>query len=182
MEFKLCRVTDPNFPCGFNDVISLDKTDEHFRMLFDVKGRYVLHRLNNQKYSGEMEFKLCRVNKLALGAKGIPYVSTHDGRTIRYPTKRHGAMPYAAHVGSKGALDAAAARDDTDWEPPADARCRPDQKVLVRAPPGWRHDASWPNLAFGDANYSRIIRSPRQQDRRLWQTEVGFILDSKYCT
>jgi small subunit ribosomal protein S4e len=77
--------TDPNFPCGFNDVISLDKTDEHFRMLFDVKGRYVLHRLNNQKYSGEMEFKLCRVNKLALGAKGIPYVSTHDGRTIRYP-------------------------------------------------------------------------------------------------
>merc|ERR1712196_371234 len=24
------RRTDPNFPCGFNDVISLDKTDEHF--------------------------------------------------------------------------------------------------------------------------------------------------------
>merc|ERR1712086_1111837 len=45
--------TDPNFPCGFNDVISLDKTDEHFRMMF--------------------------------GVKGIPYVSTHDGRTIRYP-------------------------------------------------------------------------------------------------
>merc|ERR1712219_44252 len=37
--------TDVNFPCGFNDVISLDKTDEHFRMLFDSKGRYVLHRL-----------------------------------------------------------------------------------------------------------------------------------------
>merc|ERR1712159_141664 len=35
------RRTDPNFPCGFNDVISLDKTDEHFRMLFDVKGRFV---------------------------------------------------------------------------------------------------------------------------------------------
>merc|ERR1712167_57676 len=77
--------TDPNFPCGFNDVISLDKTDEHFRMLFDIKGRYVLHRLNNQKFKDEADFKLCRVNKLALGAKGIPYISTHDGRTIRYP-------------------------------------------------------------------------------------------------
>jgi len=77
--------TDPNFPCGFNDVISLDKTDEHFRMLFDNKGRYVLHRLNNSKYADECEFKLCRVNRLQLGAKGIPFISTHDGRTIRYP-------------------------------------------------------------------------------------------------
>merc|ERR1712166_138991 len=61
--------TDPNFPCGFNDVISLDKTDEHFRMLFDVKGRYVLHRLNNQKFADESSFKLCRVNKLALAPR-----------------------------------------------------------------------------------------------------------------
>merc|ERR1712230_146556 len=56
--------TDVNFPCGFNDVISLDKTDEHFRMLFDNKGRYVLQRLNHQKYADEMEYKLCRVNRL----------------------------------------------------------------------------------------------------------------------
>eukprot|EP00657_Telonema_sp_P-1_P007248 TRINITY_DN26_c0_g1_i2.p1 TRINITY_DN26_c0_g1~~TRINITY_DN26_c0_g1_i2.p1 ORF type:complete len:264 (+),score=117.82 TRINITY_DN26_c0_g1_i2:175-966(+) len=79
------RRTDPNFPCGFSDVISLDKTDEHFRMLFDVKGRFVLQRLNNAKFADEMNFKLCRVNKLALGAKSVPYVATHDGRTIRYP-------------------------------------------------------------------------------------------------
>merc|ERR1712159_726490 len=81
------RRTDPNFPCGFNDVISIDKTDEHFRMLFDTKGRYVLHRLsgNNKAQANENKFKLCRVNKLALGARGIPYISTHDGRTIRYP-------------------------------------------------------------------------------------------------
>merc|ERR1712031_21746 len=48
-------------------------------------GRFVLHRLNNNKYADENTFKLCRVNKLAMGAKGIPYVTTHDGRTIRYP-------------------------------------------------------------------------------------------------
>merc|ERR1712166_476549 len=61
--------TDPNFPCGFNDVISLDKTDEHFRMMFDVKGRYVLQRLNDKKFADESSFKLCRVNKLALGPR-----------------------------------------------------------------------------------------------------------------
>lgn len=27
------------------DVIDIDKTDEHFRLLYDVKGRFVLHRI-----------------------------------------------------------------------------------------------------------------------------------------
>merc|ERR1711881_438160 len=52
--------TDPNFPVGFMDVISIEKTDEHFRVLF--------------------------------GAKEVPYMVPHDGRTIRYPdpsTKMH---------------------------------------------------------------------------------------------
>jgi len=77
--------TDPNYPCGFMDVISIDKTDEHFRMLYDAKGRFVVHRLNNKNYSKEKDYKLCRVQKLAWGAKSVPYVATHDGRTIRYP-------------------------------------------------------------------------------------------------
>merc|ERR1712134_72373 len=77
--------TDANFPCGFMDVISIEKTDEHFRMLYDAKGRFVVHRLNNKQFSKEMQFKLCRVQRLAVGAKGVPCVTTHDGRTIRYP-------------------------------------------------------------------------------------------------
>merc|ERR1712057_16140 len=32
--------TDVNFPCGIMDVISIEKTDEHFRMLYDPKGRF----------------------------------------------------------------------------------------------------------------------------------------------
>merc|ERR1711975_109100 len=43
--------TDPNYPCGFMDVISIDKTDEHFRMLYDAKGRFVVHRLNHKNFS-----------------------------------------------------------------------------------------------------------------------------------
>merc|ERR1712230_123579 len=84
--------TDPNYPCGFMDVISIDKTDEHFRMLYDAKGRFVVHRLNHKNFSKEKDYKLCRVQKLAWGAKSVPYIATHDGRTIRYPdpnTKVH---------------------------------------------------------------------------------------------
>ncbi|KLO08704.1 Rps4bp, partial [Schizopora paradoxa] len=33
----------------------------------------------------EATYKLCKVRKLAVGAKGVPFIVTHDGRTIRYP-------------------------------------------------------------------------------------------------
>merc|ERR1711874_365287 len=36
--------TDPNFPSGFMDVVSIEKTGEHFRILYDVKGRFIAHR------------------------------------------------------------------------------------------------------------------------------------------
>ena len=36
--------TDLNYPAGYGDVISIEKSDEHFRVLFDEKGRFVLHR------------------------------------------------------------------------------------------------------------------------------------------
>merc|ERR1712139_658399 len=32
------------------DVISLEKSDEHFRLMYDAKGRFVLHRLNNKNF------------------------------------------------------------------------------------------------------------------------------------
>ena len=31
------------------------------------------------------QYKLCRVKALEMGPKKVPYVVTHDGRTIRYP-------------------------------------------------------------------------------------------------
>ena len=31
------------------------------------------------------QYKLCRIVKSALGPRGVPYLVTHDGRTIRYP-------------------------------------------------------------------------------------------------
>lgn len=32
-----------------------------------------------------LQFKLCRVTKVELTKKAVPYLATHDGRTIRYP-------------------------------------------------------------------------------------------------
>jgi small subunit ribosomal protein S4e len=72
---------DASFPCGFMDVISCDKTGEHFRLLFDVKGRYQTHKITPE----EATYKLCKVTQKAVGPNKAPYIVTHDGRTIRYP-------------------------------------------------------------------------------------------------
>jgi small subunit ribosomal protein S4e len=88
--------TDATFPAGLMDIVRLNKVNEVFRVLYDVKGRYVLHELKDPKEAG---MKLCRVNNVSRAKKAtighnpfvsgqagvIPYLSTHDGRTIRYP-------------------------------------------------------------------------------------------------
>lgn len=73
--------TDPNFPAGFMDVVEIPKAGDQFRLLYDYKGRFVLHRISDE----EKKFKLCRVRNQQLTSKKIPVVVTHDGRTIRYP-------------------------------------------------------------------------------------------------
>eukprot|EP00898_Chlorokybus_atmophyticus_P006669 jgi/Chlat1/7002/Chrsp56S00525 len=73
--------TDRNYPSGFMDVVEIAKTDEHFRLLYDAKGRFVVHRITAE----EAKYKLCKVKRMEIGAKGIPYVALSDGRTVRYP-------------------------------------------------------------------------------------------------
>jgi len=73
--------TDTRYPAGFQDVISIEKTNENFRLLYDVKGRFAIHRISPE----EAKYKLLKVKNVALGQRGIPHAVTHDGRTIRYP-------------------------------------------------------------------------------------------------
>lgn len=73
--------TDYNYPAGFMDVIEMPKSNDRFRLLYDTKGRYVLCRLDRE----EAQYKLCRINKVYVGAKKVPCAVTHDGRTLRYP-------------------------------------------------------------------------------------------------
>jgi len=73
--------TDMFYPAGFMDVVQIEKTNENFRMLYDTKNRFVLHKIAKE----EATYKLCRVKKVVTGPKGTPYALTHDGRTLRYP-------------------------------------------------------------------------------------------------
>jgi len=73
--------TDEGFPAGFMDVLSIPKAGDHFRLLYDTKGRFVLHRIDQE----EPKYKLCRVQRQLTTKKNVPYIVTHDVRTIRYP-------------------------------------------------------------------------------------------------
>jgi len=73
--------TDPCYPAGFMDVVSIERSNDTFRLLYDTKGRFILHPIK----ADEAAFKLCRVQKLEVSKKNIPFIVTHDGRTIRYP-------------------------------------------------------------------------------------------------
>jgi len=92
-SMKICRDKDNNikidnrvrrdhrFPLGLMDVVTIDKTAENFRILYDVKGRFQAVKINEK----EGQFKLCKVLQKRIGQNKIPYIVTHDGRTIRYP-------------------------------------------------------------------------------------------------
>jgi len=73
--------TDMFFPAGFMDVVQIDKTKENFRLLYNTKGKFALHKIAKE----EATYKLCRVKSVMRGPKGTPYAVTHDGRTLRYP-------------------------------------------------------------------------------------------------
>ncbi|CAJ1964001.1 unnamed protein product [Sphenostylis stenocarpa] len=73
--------TDKTYPTGFMDVVSIPRTNESFRLLYDTKGRFRLHSVRDE----ESKFKLCKVRSVQFGQKGIPYLNTYDGHTIRYP-------------------------------------------------------------------------------------------------
>ena len=85
--------TDSNYPAGFqgtslsiysltvSDVITIDKTSENFRLIYDVKGRFTIHRITAE----EAKYKLGKVKRVQLGKAGVPYLVTHDARTVRYP-------------------------------------------------------------------------------------------------
>jgi len=82
---------DPRFPLGIMDVVTIEKTGEQFRILYDTKGRYQAHKIDAK----EAAFKLCAVKSKAMGKNKIPYIVTHDGRTIRYPhpdIKKHDSI------------------------------------------------------------------------------------------
>jgi len=72
---------DTKYPVGFMDIVTIKRIDKHYRLMYDVKGRFKLVEIEDS----EAHFKLCKVVKAQLGRGGVPYIATHNGRTIRYP-------------------------------------------------------------------------------------------------
>ena len=73
--------TDPKFPVGIMDIVTINKTGTYYRVNFDVKGRWRLVKISKE----EAKYKLCKVTRRSMGPKKIPFITTADGRTIRYP-------------------------------------------------------------------------------------------------
>lgn len=73
--------TDTTFPTGFMDVVSIPKTKENFRLMYDAKGRYVPLKISSE----ESKYKIGKVVQSRLGPKGVPFIVLHDGKTLRYP-------------------------------------------------------------------------------------------------
>lgn len=157
--------TDKTYPVGFMDVVTIPKTDEHFRLVYDAKvraralvclptgargavcsllhvalfahwcawygvfsgvicwrahhatpmptppsatalaqGRFVVHRISKE----EAAYKLCKVRRVQFGKGGVPFIATHDGRTIRYPDPDIKVRGAAANLGWNGCISAQA--------------------------------------------------------------------------
>merc|ERR1712151_522867 len=72
---------DKKYPVGLMDVVSIPKTGDNYRMLYDVKGRFTLTKIPEK----EANIKLCKVKRRTMGPNKIPYIVTHDARMIRFP-------------------------------------------------------------------------------------------------
>jgi len=73
--------TENQYPVGFMDVVTIKKTGDYFRILYDAKGRFIVHKITKK----EANYKLLKVVRKSLSHGKVPYIITHDGRQIRFP-------------------------------------------------------------------------------------------------
>ncbi|MHA1913270.1 MAG: 30S ribosomal protein S4e [Promethearchaeota archaeon] len=71
-------VRDKSFPIGLMDVLSIEKTNEHYRILPDSHYGLILHRIPEE----ESTYKLCRINNKTTVKGGHIQLNLHDGRNI----------------------------------------------------------------------------------------------------
>jgi len=68
---------DYKFPLGLFDVLSLDKTNEHFRVILDKQGKFDLIKIGKE----EANIKPCRISGKT-SIKGKIQLNLHDGKNI----------------------------------------------------------------------------------------------------
>jgi len=78
-------VTDGKFAVGLMDVVSVDKTGEHFRILLDAHGRLTPIRIS----ADEAKWKLVRVEDSRTLRGGAWQYNLHDGRNLQTTKARY---------------------------------------------------------------------------------------------
>ncbi len=71
-------VTEPKFPVGLMDVLSLEDSKAHYRMLVDPRGRMTLVPIE----AAEAKWKFCRIQDKTTVRGGKTQVNLHDGRNV----------------------------------------------------------------------------------------------------
>ncbi|HLE53964.1 MAG TPA: 30S ribosomal protein S4e [Thermoplasmata archaeon] len=71
-------VTEPKFPVGLMDVLSLEEMKSHYRMVVDPRGRMALVPIE----AAEAKWKLCRIEGKTTVRGGKTQVNLHDGRNV----------------------------------------------------------------------------------------------------
>ncbi|UCE45908.1 MAG: 30S ribosomal protein S4e [Methanobacteriota archaeon] len=78
-------VTDPKFPVGLMDVVTLLKTGESYRMLLDYKGRLQLVKIDDK----DKGWKLARIDGKNVVREGKVQLNLHDGRCLLLPKDQY---------------------------------------------------------------------------------------------
>jgi len=74
-------VTDPKFPVGLMDVVTIGPTKANFRVMIDTRGKLTLVPID----AAEAAWKLCRVEDRGTVTGGKAQLRLHDGRTVVLP-------------------------------------------------------------------------------------------------
>ncbi|TLZ65041.1 MAG: 30S ribosomal protein S4e [Methanobacteriota archaeon] len=78
-------VTDPKLGVGVMDVVALQATKEHYRMLVDSIGRLHLVPIDAE----QAQWKLCRIEGKTTQRGGVTQVNLHDGRNLLLPKNEY---------------------------------------------------------------------------------------------
>lgn len=78
-------VTDPKFPVGLMDVVSLEETKAYYRMLVDRRGRMHIVPIG----APEAKWKLCRIEDKSTVRGGRTQINLHDGRNVLVEKDAH---------------------------------------------------------------------------------------------
>jgi hypothetical protein len=113
---------DKCYPTGIMDVVSIDKTDEHFRVIYDQKGRFVVHRIEAAESTVRTRARL-RVFSLAIAKRAearlamVFSTTSRGGGRARGEHARNRSPPLDRRRGPQNAKRAV-----SDWEARVDIR------------------------------------------------------------